>query len=325
MKLPDHFHEFLTNSVNLSQGKLDLLETKVEYIFGATSADKLVGPYVRDKIPQGSWAHETIINPQGDREFDADFLLLMDENPEWSAEPKRYLEQVCAALGRSRYAEMTKRKNRCVRVTYANDCHVDVVPYLVLPDGRKVIVNHEENDWEVTNPEGFTAWMQEKDGIAEGNLRKVIRILKFLRDHKGTFQGTRSIILTTLVGERVSQEHKAADPGYYSDVPTALVNIINDLDDWLADHPDKPSIKDPSGSGLTFDHRWDDTAYQNLRKRMTYYASKITEAFEEADEATSVELWQQLCGSGFKKPTERKPTDRFGPVPVVPVRPGRGG
>lgn len=40
---------------------------------------------------------------------------------------------------------MVEKKNWCVRIHYANDCHVDVVPYLVLGffENRKVIVNHD--------------------------------------------------------------------------------------------------------------------------------------------------------------------------------------
>src|SRR5207247_11077484 len=71
-----------------------------------------------------------------------------------------------------------------VRIAYANDCHVDVVAYLVLADGRQVIVNRDIDDWEDTNPQGFTNWMRSKDTITEGNLRRVLRLLKFLRDHK---------------------------------------------------------------------------------------------------------------------------------------------
>ena len=44
--------------------------------------------------------------------------------------------------------------------------------------------------------------MKEKDGLTGGNLRKVIRLLKYLRDYKTTFS-VPSVILTTLVGERV--------------------------------------------------------------------------------------------------------------------------
>lgn len=44
--------------------------------------------------------------------------------------------------------------------------------------------------------------IQEKDDITGGDLRRVIRLLKFLRDGRGTF-AIKSILLTTLVGQVV--------------------------------------------------------------------------------------------------------------------------
>lgn len=123
-------------------------------------------------------------------------------------------------------------KTRCVRIVYANDCHVDVVVYLKLADGREVIVNSDLDEWEDTNPQGFTAWMRTKDDITAGNLRKVIRLLKYLRDHKETF-AVKSVILTTLVGGVVDEGRKLLDPSHYADVPTTLRSILTDLDEWL--------------------------------------------------------------------------------------------
>ena len=96
MHLADHFDVLLKDTVNLSQFKLDMLDSRVTAIYNALKADPELGPYVLDKIPQGSWAHRTIINPVGDNEFDADVMLLLEENPDWSASPKTYIEQVYA-------------------------------------------------------------------------------------------------------------------------------------------------------------------------------------------------------------------------------------
>ena len=327
MKLVHYFDAFLRDTVNLNKSRLDLLEQKVESIFSALADDKVLGPYVRDKIPQGSWAHRTIIKPLPDHEFDADFLLLLDEHPEWSAKPASYIEQVYCALGRtSTYRDKRTRKCRCVRVRYDNDFHVDVVPFLRLADGRQVIVNRDKNEWEDTDPDGFTQWMREKDQITNGNLRKVIRLLKFLRDHKGTFRGTRSVILTTLVGQQVEPWKAVADPGHYADVPTTLLHIVSDLAQWLRENPTRPSIPDPSGSRVTFDHRWDDTAYANLREKMQKYAEDIKKAYDADDKDESIALWQEVFGEGFKAPPAKQPSGRFGPVTSVPpTRPGRAG
>ncbi|WKV70844.1 nucleotidyltransferase [Streptomyces sp. PCS3-D2] len=301
MECRKNFDTFLKNTVNLSQAKLTLLDVRVEAIYQALKADPELGPLIRGKKPQGSWAQRTIINPVGDSEFDADFMLHLTENTDWADSPKTYIDKVYAALHRhSIYGAMPHtRKCRCMQLSYANSMHVDIVPYLQLADGREVIVNRDANTWEQTNPAGFTAWMQKKDGIANNNLRKVIRLMKYLRNHRGSFTGTRSIILTTLLGERVEEIKPLTDPGCYSDVPTTLLTIVEDLDRWLQARPYKPSIADPSGSGVTFDHRWDQVTYSYFRARIHTHAREIREAYDEPDYDRSVRLWRKLFGDAF--------------------------
>ncbi|CQD20683.1 hypothetical protein BN970_04749 [Mycolicibacterium conceptionense] len=155
MQLADHFNVLLKDTVNLSQFKLDLLNQRVEAIYKALKADVEIGALITGKTPQGSWAHRTIINPVGDNEFDADFMLDMSQNPDWADNPKTYIDEVYAALHRhSTYGTMPhSRKCRCARLVYANSMHVDIVPHLNLADGREVIVNRDDNEWELTNPQ----------------------------------------------------------------------------------------------------------------------------------------------------------------------------
>jgi hypothetical protein len=328
MKLLKHFNHFLEGTVNLNRSRLETLNDSVEAVYGALQGDSEIGDLIIGKIPQGSWAHRTIIKPLPGKEFDADFLVEFSEVEEWGEHPVAYIDNLNAALGRnSTYKSMPRvTKCRCVRLKYKGEFHLDIVPYVRLSDGRQVIVNGDDDEWEPTNPEGFTSWINDKDDITGGNLRKVTRIMKFLRDHKETFVGTRSIILTTLLGERVENWRSATDPDYYSDVPTTLVHIAEDLDEWLQAHDSRPSIPDPSNSGATFDHRWNDESYEALRKRIHEYAADFREAHDESDSAESERMWRKLFGDGFAAPPGngggRGP---FGGVPVVPSRPGRAG
>lgn len=313
MQLADHFDFLLKNTVNLSQFKLDTLNNRVDAVYKALKADPQVGPYIIGKTPQGSWAHRTIINPVGDNEFDADFMLDMEENPDWAESPKTYIDEVYAALHRhSLYSGMPhSRKCRCVRLVYANSMHLDIVPHVNLADGREVIVNRDVDEWEQTNPQGFTDWMMQKDNTANGNLRRVIRLMKYLRDHKNSFTGTRSILITTLLGEQVTNLQTLLDPGYYSNVPTTLLHVVKDLDDWLQARPVKPSIADPSGSGVTFDHRWEQPTYSYFRDRIHAHAAEIEEAYNEPDKDRSVALWQDIFGDGFKAPKSSSSSVKF--------------
>jgi hypothetical protein len=299
VKLLAYFKAFLEDTVNLDDTRLAALDTHVAAIVTCLTDDSTLGQLVEDHIPQGSWAHRTIITPVGNHEFDADFLLLLTEVPEWSASPKTYIQQTRAAFRRSStYRDKVRKKNRCVRIGYASDCHVDVVPHLVLADGRQVIVNYDEDKFEDTNPQGFTDWMKQQDDLAQGNLRKVIRLMKHLRDYKQTFK-VPSVILTTLLGERVQAWDNETR---YADVPTALKNLMADLDTWLQLYPTMPPIEDPSCPGTFFNHRWDQDEYANFCTKITLYSRWVQEAFDQQDKPSSLAAWQKIFGSDFKAP-----------------------
>ncbi|MES2210157.1 MAG: nucleotidyltransferase [Chloroflexota bacterium] len=298
MKLIDYHRAFLVNTVNLNQTRLDLLQSRVESIYAAAAMDDVLGPFVEEYIPQGSWAHRTIIKPLGNREFDADILLKITERPEWADDKKKYVTETLAAFERSAYAGKTEKHTRCVRIIYADDCHVDVVPHVELEDGREVIIDSRANEFESSNPEGFADWIKEKDGLAGGHLRKVIRLLKYLRDYKGTFS-IPSVILTALVGERVLAWNAE---GRYPDVPTTLKSVLADLNSWLQLYETMPSIADPSCPDVNFDHRWDQDRYTTFRRKIRDYSAWVTQAYDEPDRDKSLELWQKVFGPDFKAP-----------------------
>jgi hypothetical protein len=318
MQLEGHFGVLLRDTVNLSPFRLNTLDDRVAKIYSALQNDAELGPRVLGMSKQGSWAHRTIINPVGDNEFDADFMLYLEDDTEWSA--KDYLTNVKSALLRSPvYGKMpVNRKNRCVRVVYANSCHIDIVP-TIRRGGLEYVANYEDDNWELTDPEGFTAWMKEKDIITGGNLRRVIRLMKFLRDHRGSFTGTRSVILTTLLGEQVSAFRTFGDSGYYKNVPTTLLHIVSDLDEYLQVNPTKPVVMDPSGSGASFDHRWSHETYAYFRDRIHMHAAEIDAAYRSIDNDDSVSKWQALFGDGFKAPTASESSTPFGEPKSAPA------
>jgi Second Messenger Oligonucleotide or Dinucleotide Synthetase domain len=301
MKLLAYFDAFMKNTVNLDDSRLRELDDHVDAIYGTLTDDDELGPLVLNKDPQGSWPQLTIIKPIAGNEFDADFMLVMEEQPGWT--PRQYIDAVFRALGRhGTYKEKTKKKNRCVRVVYAHDCHVDIVPFVKLADGRQVIANYETDDWEETDPDEFTAWMKQKDDTAQGNLRRVIRLMKYLRDHHLHFKSTRSVILTILLGERVDAAKKQWEPDYYRDLPTTFVHLLEDLKVWMDSNPILPPLPDPSGANNDFNHRWNQESYDNLRSKVATLAGDARTALDAGlDE--SHELWKKVFGSDFKKPS----------------------
>ncbi len=153
-----HFEAFFESTVNLKPWKLTQLDSEVHAIVNAPQKDSIIGPMYKEHIRQGSWAHETIINSVGPTTNSTQtFLLYLEENDDWSEDPGAYLRELRAAFKRhTPYAPKVKKKNRCVRIDYANECHADVVPHLSLTNDREVIVNYADATFEATNPAGFT-------------------------------------------------------------------------------------------------------------------------------------------------------------------------
>ena len=315
MQHNDYFKTtFLPDVVNLNQSRIDKLEARVEAVYAALTGDATIGSMIIGKIPQGSWPHQLIIKPKPNGAFDADFMLEMTYQPGW--EPARYIEEVYKALDRhSTYKlQMHGRKCRCVWLEYAPEngigCHLDIVPFITLPDGRRVIVNRDDNAWEPlfgsTDPAGFTAWVKRRDELTNKQFRKVVRLMKFIKLERGSFNGVRSVVITTLLGLQVT-ELNSITPGRYSNIATALVNIIEDLDSFLQSQGStRPHLANPNGDGTNFDHRWTDETYRNFRDRIHTIAADLRAAFDEPDTDKSITAWRKVFGDKFNPPTPKR-------------------
>ncbi|MGP4032191.1 nucleotide-binding domain-containing protein [Pseudarthrobacter sp. 1C304] len=278
--------------------RLAHLDARVGSINEALKGSSDMDGRLLDTVPQGSWAHRTIIRPPDNIEFDADFLVQLAEDTDGNDNPRSYANAVWSAISsHSIYGPMATKKNRCVRVSYANDWHIDIVTYVVLASGRQAIVNRKSNEFEDANPVGFTEWIQEKDDLTNGNLRKVLRLLKYLRDHQEAFS-IKSVLLTTIVGNLVDA-WRVYGTDKYKDVPSTLVNLVEDLDRWLQSQWSKPSIADPSCPATTFDHRWTESQFEAFRTKIHNLVPRIREAYDASTVSESVSGWRAVFGPAF--------------------------
>jgi hypothetical protein len=159
----------------------------------------------------------------------------------------------------------------------------------------------ETGRFELSNPEAFTQWVDDRQRITNGYFIKVVRLMKYLRDYKNTFS-CKSIILKTLLGQWINDVEVIVDPNCYSDLPTALRSIVRKLADSLP--PTMPAVMDPGGTGDNFTDRYlDDWNYENFRQCMVRYADKIDAAHGETDREKSLALWREIFGDKFKPGT----------------------
>lgn len=299
MKLHSHFARLLENTVNINQHRLGQLQAHATALTECLQDDAALGPRVQSIIRQGSWAHRTIIKPPAGIEFDADLLVKMRQHRPWAQDPAQYLTALHEALSRNaRYKNRIELKTRCIRVSYANECHVDLVPYIHRHGwfDEHLIVNRRKNEFEHVNPAEFAKWVTDRDHVAKGHLRTTIRLLKHQRDHMNSFM-IPSVILTVLIGARVNAW--SSFWGSYIDLPTTFVTLVNASDKWLQERPKLPAIPDPSCVGVRFDHRLNERSYSEFRSRFNNFAEKVRVAYSSDDHHESAALWGNVFGDKF--------------------------
>jgi hypothetical protein len=302
MKLISYFNAFLSDVVNLNPGRLAQLDARTTAIINFLKQDEVFGPLLKTHIPQGSRAQKTIIKPKSGGHFDAAELIHLDPVPDWDA--CGYVGKLYTALGRSSvYKDMRHRRTRCVYIDYADECHIDLVPY-VEDGGQGYITNYKDNCFHLTDPKGFTGWLKEQNRITGGNLIKVIRLLKYVRDHRyeRTNFPIKSVILTTLLGGRVNEIAPLLETGCYADVPATLRTLVRDLNSYLQSNPTLPYIADPGGSGDNLADRWSAEEYRVFRDKFKTLAAKVEEAYVAETVDDSLAAWQGVFGTKFKAP-----------------------
>ena len=304
MKLIEQFNNFMNNEVNLNQSRIDHLKRKVEIIENfIKTTDSFKDSFI-GLLPQGSWLHKTIIKPNlNNNNFDADVLCFMKQIEGY--EPKDYIEKLYQEFKQnSNYADIVYRKTRCVRIDYIGEFHIDIVPYFErdiswLP-WDKCVTNRLKNIFEATEPKGFVDWFNKKNNRTKGNLKKVIRLVKYLRDIKITFSA-KSVLLTTLLGRQIDKGLLPDEATDYQDLPTSLLTIMTRLNNFLQANPSMPTIHNPSLNSEHFVRHWDQHKYSNFREMMNKYTEWIADAYKEADKDESIKKWRRIFGDNFAK------------------------
>ena len=217
-----------------------------------------------DIYPQGSMALETTVRPRKREEYDLDFVCQMLTTGLSAMDVYQRVFKRIREHGT--YAPMLKPMNRCIRIDYAHNFHMDIIP--AEPDRQRggtaiVVPDRELKEWTPSNPRGYVAWFTQRTIITLPGLRKAmaplpgptpsdekpsltvaVQLLKRRRDMLCDDEtAPRSIVLTTLAGE------------YYTggDVFTALVQIVAGIQQRIAAaHPNRITVCNPTNSDERF-------------------------------------------------------------------------
>ena len=286
------FREFLRYRVNLNQDRLQRLQTSVR---GVSLHLKGNLPGYQNIDRQGSYGLDTLIKPvSADDEYDADIQVVMNPNPNWEAVD--YLTAVYDTLHLNRnYADKVKLQTRCVTIDYARDFCLDVVPRITR-NGGHVICNRVMNQFEDTDGTGYRDWFADKSRITRVNLKRVVRLLKYLRDYQGNYVA-KSILLTTLAGNAIRPSDRGTEA--VRTVANTLVTVLTRMDAYLQQHQTMPHIKNPVLPSETFNRHWDQDSYVYFRDRIHSHAEIAREALALPSIEDSMRTWRRLFGNYF--------------------------
>jgi hypothetical protein len=284
MYIPQTFNQQLDDLLNRIAEKLQLDDTRrtsAERSYNAVSewieADSgFFKDMPFDIYPQGSYRIGTNVKPLQGEEFDLDIVIHMTI-PYDKFDPLKVLNELERRLREhGQYKTMLKRKNRCIRIVYANLFHIDILPGFqesALDQTRIVVPDRSLKDWTPSNPKGYADWFESKyirqeqlllekalraEDLPEQipyhlmqPLQRAIQLIKRYRDVYFKYKpelATSSIILTTIAGLFYNGEQSEYE---------AIRGIINKANDAaIRLNGQVLRIVNPANASEVFSDKW---------------------------------------------------------------------
>ena len=299
MILDKHFKRFHAN-IGLKKGRRDRIRSALSNLAAFSESDDPISAIKVGLFSQGSFAIGTAVIPiKEGEEFDADAVVVLDLSS-WPVERQQPPDVIRWFANRLRnnpsVGDKVREKNRCVRIDYAGDFHLDVVPACGNTSGPILVPTKEDVGWRPSDPRGYAAWIKDMDGRAGGKLCRATKMLKHWRNLKmGRDAAPKSIILTTLLGYRVYDGHAL---GYASDAQ-ALVELMEALDRHLSAYAATPVVLNPSLLSEDLAESWADDPFRIFKEKFGRATQSAREAFDEDDKHTSIVMWQDLFGDAW--------------------------
>lgn len=301
MKLNDHFKSFVAN-ISLNPTREDRINSALSAWENIFKDDDEIKSYYKKFYKQGSYATGTAIIPTGSNEFDVDTVLLLDIGDKYDA--KGLIDFVYNRMKtKETYKDKLIKKDRCIRVNYVGDFHMDIVPAKPSEGEHIFISNKSTNEWVETNPEGFIRWFKDKNCENNYKLVNATKIIKFWRDNKvGKDTAPKSILLTALIGNYIQSESSDAET-----LVLTLENMVDKIDEILVNG--EPYVENPSLDGENLARDWDKNKYDIFKTKLEKFAKDAREALDEEDKDESIKKWQGIFGDKF--PSELSEAKNF--------------
>ncbi len=245
------------------------------------------GPFKYDVYPHGSVRILTTVRPIGKDEFDLDIAIQLKTEWESHTPEKVYKELKRRLEEHETYKAMLELKNRCIRLNYSGDFHMDILPGIQenIHDEDKIrIPDRELGSWVSSNPRGYSKWFMAKAHLVKQSLlekamkaenipadkfenkkplQRAVQLIKRYRDlyfQKDDTYKTSSIVLTTISGQFYTSEESIFD---------TVDSIIKGIRAKISSSQLRIKVLNPVNEDEDFTDKWEDepgyyTAFQEF-------------------------------------------------------------
>ena len=276
------------------------------------NGEESLSKYKPSVYPQGSMRIRTAIRPNNGNEFDVDVVCEFQEQPHH--EPKEVKKLLHKRLSsHATYKEMTEEKNRCLRLNYAGEFHMDIMP--CVPEtayGHVRVPDKKLNAWKPSHPKGFAAFVDKAAAqtpklqrLHEGKMvyeplppqqsftkPPLLRIIQLLKRHRDEhFKNKQdaspiSVVITTLATHAYN---KQVHSQYYDSVFDLLCAVINDMPSHIEQRNNQWWVANPAHPSENFAERWNqepnlkqafDAWHLRLKKEMQLLLNPLNEGID---------------------------------------------
>jgi hypothetical protein len=305
-----YFNRFVGDVLPLDPARVDRINGAWVRLHNLISGDSAFAQHRAEMIVQGSYASGTAIRPvRAADEFDVDVVVKLTLPASWSSTDT--LDWLAGRLAQDGVLRPRLTQHpRCVRVSYAGDFHVDVVPArrarTTSPiSGASVLARLKVPDraggWRFSNPDGFVRWCAAQNRRTGGDFVRLVMMLKRWRDN-GTADKRRvkSIVFTTLIGQSVPAWRLTGT----SRRPDAdvLVATLRTLGTRLRSFQGVPIVLNPSQRTENLSRTWTQRDFQSFRKDVRD-AHRLAIQLHNGEDP---EAWQILFGATFPKTPQNR-------------------
>lgn len=256
----------MAESLELDDSRSNRMESAYNAIYDVLKADPVFFSQVDFVVyPQGSKAIGTTTKPFGKDEFDLDIVVHIRDLYYNYTSSEIYDHLIRVLKGNDIYRPKLISKNRCARINYSGDFHLDILPgcIVVVNENKLMVPDRELASWTSTFPKGYISWFldiakdvrqpillrkafenfttlaeakAEQEDLPEENfyskepLKRAVQLTKRYRDiffSKNPKHRTSSIILTTIFGQFYQGE-----ASIYETIDNVLDRIISNYSDY---------------------------------------------------------------------------------------------